>query len=47
MLLESVEQQAVVADSVQDLVMGATDNVQEGNEQVGGRGWWQEDCGGC
>ncbi|XP_018026851.1 uncharacterized protein LOC108682232 [Hyalella azteca] len=33
-LLESVQEQAVVADNVQQHVMAATDNVQEGNEQI-------------
>ncbi|KAF2349398.1 Target SNARE coiled-coil domain [Trinorchestia longiramus] len=34
-LMESVQEQAVIADSVQHHVMVATDNVLEGNEQLG------------
>ena len=33
-LMESVEEQAVVADSVLNTVLVSTDNIQEGNEQV-------------
>ena len=46
-LMENVEEQAVVADMVHDTVVHATDNVQEGNEQVRGRVFAIEDGVEC